>query len=444
MYVGAMGGAPPGPEQPFVLGRYAVYGVISPGGGSSVHYARLLGMGGFARTVAIKRIDPSLAAAARELLGGARRLTRIRHTNIVPTVDVVAERGELYLVMEYVPGETLERLLRPLGERGERVPPRVACGIVAGMMRGLHAAHDAKASKGTALGLVHGDLAPHNVLCGADGVARLLDFGLARAQLPYAAPEQLRGPATPQSDIYAAGLILWEAITGRSPVRGASDAETMERIEASVIEPPSKLVLGVPREIDIIALRALAREPRARYATAKEMARDSRGVHRRRGDERRRRVGGEERRPGARASRGDRPRDRARGAAGSAAERARAAADASPRGTRQRRVPRRARARSADARARERRGDVRARAPRARDDEAVDRPPPHVRARRVRARVRGRRGRAHDPLPRPARPDEPRARPRRAPAAARRVGGLRKIARTAHARPCARAEGDQP
>src|SRR5580765_4421486 len=134
-----------------IVGRYALYGEIASGGTVAVHYGRLVGAGGFTRTVAIKRLHPHVAND-RELiemfLEEARLATRIRHPNVVPTIDVVTEYGgELFLILEYVPGETLARLVRPLAERGERVPPRIACGIAAGILRGLHAAHDAKSSK---------------------------------------------------------------------------------------------------------------------------------------------------------------------------------------------------------------------------------------------------------------------------------------------------------
>jgi eukaryotic-like serine/threonine-protein kinase len=242
-----------------------------------VFFGRLLGAGGFTRTVAIKHLDPRWAAAhggARELLRQTRALTRVRHPNVVPTLDAVEDGDQLFLVTEYVPGETLDRLLAPLAVRGERVPPRIACALVAGVLRGLQAAHEAKSSRGEPLGIVHGDVAPRNVLVGADGTPRILDFAFARPAPPYMAPEQARGETTSSTDVFAAGMILWEALTGRSALSGAPDAVTLAGNLVAVVEPPSKLVLGVPREVDVITMLALKPDPRNRYASAKDMARD--------------------------------------------------------------------------------------------------------------------------------------------------------------------------
>ncbi len=244
---------------------------------ASVFYGRLLGAGGFSRTVAIKQVDPRWTEALggpHALLAKTQALTRVRHPNVVPTLDAVEEGDQLFLVMEYVPGETLDRLLAPLAIRGERVPPRIACALVAGVLRGLHAAHVAKSSRGEPLGIVHGDVAPRNVLVGADGTPRILDFAFARPALPYLAPEQAHGETTPRSDVFAAGMVLWEALTGRSAIVGEPDAATIDGRVATVVEPPSKLVLGVPREVDAITMMALKPEARNRYASAKDMARD--------------------------------------------------------------------------------------------------------------------------------------------------------------------------
>ncbi len=241
-------------------------------------HGRLVGVAGFSRTVALKLIDPRWVEAhggARAFMERARELGRVRHPNVVPTLDAVMEEEEqVYLVAEYVPGETLDRLLAPLALRGERVPPRIACALVAGILRGLHAAHEARASRGEPLGIVHGDVSPRNVLVGADGVPRLLDFAFPRPTLPYVAPEQAHGDATPRTDVFGAGMILWEALTGRSALFGEGDADTVDGHDVTVVEAPSRLVLGVPREVDVITLRALRRDPNERYASAKDMARD--------------------------------------------------------------------------------------------------------------------------------------------------------------------------
>src|SRR5262249_24957061 len=151
------------------------------GGMATVHLGRLSGPVGFTKTVAIKRLhaqfahDPEFVAM---FLDEARLAARIQHPNVVQTLDVVSTDGELFLVMEYVRGETLSRLVR----MGEPIPPRIVVALISGVLQGLHAAHEAAADDGRALALVHRDVSPQNVLVGLDGTARLLDFGVAKAE----------------------------------------------------------------------------------------------------------------------------------------------------------------------------------------------------------------------------------------------------------------------
>src|SRR5262245_49268372 len=151
---------------------------------ATVHLGRLLGPVGFSRTVAIKRLhaqfsqDPEFVSM---FLDEARLAARIRHPNVVPTLDVVATGGELFLVMDYVAGESIAKLLRAVATKKEMVPIRVIAATMAGALHGLHAAHEAKDERGEPLGIVHRDVSPQNILLGADGVPRVLDFGVAKA-----------------------------------------------------------------------------------------------------------------------------------------------------------------------------------------------------------------------------------------------------------------------
>ena len=156
-------------QQVRVVGRYALYNAIAAGGMATVHLGRLLGPVGFSRTVAIKRLHAQFASDPEFVsmfLDEARLAARIRHPNVVPTLDVVATGGELFLVMEYVPGESIARLARTLRENHEALPTRILSAIMAGVLHGLHAAHEAKDERGVPLGIVHRDMSPQNVLVG--------------------------------------------------------------------------------------------------------------------------------------------------------------------------------------------------------------------------------------------------------------------------------------
>jgi eukaryotic-like serine/threonine-protein kinase len=276
---------------PRVLGRYALFEAIAAGGMATVHFGRLLGPVGFARTVAIKRLHPHYAADPQilaTLLDEARLVARIRHPNVVPTLDVVAEQGELLLVMDYVQGESLSALIRQCLGRGTLVPPDMAATMLAGVLHGLHAAHEALDEHGQSLGIVHRDVSPQNVLVGVDGVARVVDFGVAKAavrvgestndghlkgKLGYMAPEQTTGEVGRRTDIYSASVVLWETLTGRRLFTGDNNMEVFAKVMAGCQEPPSRYALGVPKALDVVTMRGLSLDPQARFETAREMAR---------------------------------------------------------------------------------------------------------------------------------------------------------------------------
>ena len=273
-----------------ILGRYVLHGEIAAGGMAAVHLGRLLGPVGFARTVAIKRLhaqfakDPEFVAM---FLDEARLAARIRHPNVVPTLDVVQDDDEIFLVMEYVQGESLARLIKASNARDEPIAPEIACAVVNQTLLGLHAAHEATSERGTALEIVHRDVSPHNVLVGVDGIARVLDFGIAKAtsrlqttqdgqlkgKLAYMAPEQLeRADVDRRADVYAASIVLWETLTGRRVFVESSPAHLMKQVLDGKIMPVAELAPWVPASIQAIVARGLARDPDARFQTAKDMA----------------------------------------------------------------------------------------------------------------------------------------------------------------------------
>jgi serine/threonine protein kinase len=274
---------------PRMLGRYALYERIASGGMASVHIGRLVGPVGFARTVAIKRMHPHFAEDPEFVsmfLDEARLAARIRHPNVVSTLDVVAMKGELFLVMDYVQGESLAHLVRGATLRDECISPAIVATIMAGVLHGLHAAHEAKNDRGEPLEVVHRDVSPQNILVGVDGVSRVLDFGVAKAvgrlqttrdgqlkgKLRYMAPEQLRGTTTRLTDVYAASVVLWEALTNRRAFQAENEAQMVELLVGGCHDPPSKYAAGVPSALDAVAMRGLSVDPRERFQTAREMA----------------------------------------------------------------------------------------------------------------------------------------------------------------------------
>ena len=272
------------------MGRYALYGEFAHGGMATVHLGRLLGPVGFARTVAIKRLHPQYAKDpdfVSMFVDEARLAARIRHPNVVATLDVVVLDGELFLVMDYVQGETLARLLRLQRERREQTPVRVAIAVITQVLAGLHAAHEARNERAEPLGLVHRDMSPQNVIVGVDGVARVLDFGIAKAEgrvqttregqlkgkLSYVAPEQLKGdPVDRRTDVYATAVTLWEVLTGRRLFKAESEWQLVSLVMEVEVLPPSAYAPLVPPELDAIVLRGLSRDPNERYNSAFEMA----------------------------------------------------------------------------------------------------------------------------------------------------------------------------
>ena len=278
-----------GANQIFVVGRYEVHQAIASGGMASVHLGRLRGAAGFSRMVAIKRMhrhfaqDPDFEAMFTD---EARLAARVQHPNVLSTVDVVSAEGELLLIMEYVHGEAMSLLLHEMEKNGERLPPELTVSILSGVLHGLQAAHDAVDRFGRPLGLVHRDVSPQNIMVGVDGIARVLDFGIAKAadclhttrdgqvrgKAAYMAPEQLYGENVDRrTDVYSAGVVLWEMLVGQRMFDDSDQAALLKIAEAK-IEPPSSRVKGLSPAFDRVTMRALQKDRRDRYPTALEMA----------------------------------------------------------------------------------------------------------------------------------------------------------------------------
>ena len=285
----SLAATPKRPEQQ--VGRYAIFDEIAAGGMATVHLARLVGSGGFSRVVATKRMhrhflqDPNFKSM---FLAEARLAARVQHPNVVPILDVLSDDSDqLIIVMEYVHGESMLALLRSANRAKQAISVPIACAVVAALCEGLHAAHEAQNEKGEALGIVHRDVSPQNVLVGADGVARVLDFGIAKAvheqthtnpgtlkgKFSYMAPEVVHGAAvTRQADVFSAGVVLWEALAGKMLFGGTSEHERLMRIVAGNYPSPRQHNPRVSQALEAVVAKALDVDTRDRYATALEFA----------------------------------------------------------------------------------------------------------------------------------------------------------------------------
>jgi len=290
-------------ETELSVGRYLLHRPIARGGMATIHIARLMGDVGFSRIVAAKRLHPELAQDAElraMFLDEARIASKVHHRNVVPVLDVVSLGEEIVLVQEYVHGAPLSVLQRAAHQAKAPIPVPVAVAIALDVLAGLHAAHETNDEMGVPLSIVHRDVSPQNVLIATDGTARLLDFGVAKVEmaghvtrkgtfkgkLGYAPPEQIRGKATRQSDVYSLSVVLWELLVGRRLFSGVeSEAELVAKILAGDIMPITE-ALAAERAwqgnyrwsqveaLEPIVQKGLARDAANRYASAAEMADD--------------------------------------------------------------------------------------------------------------------------------------------------------------------------
>jgi serine/threonine protein kinase len=284
----SLDGDPPFPER---VGRYELLLPIGAGGMANVYLARSRGVGGFEREVALKIAHAHLREEAdftTGLLEEAKLVARLHHPNIVAVLDVGEDRWGVYLVMQYIEGDTLAGLAKWHRARGDRLPVPIALRILDDALRGLQAAHELHDEAGKSLSLVHRDFSPHNILVGIDGVARLADFGIAKVanriamtrsgmlkgKVQYAAPEQARGQDLDRRcDVWAAGVIAWELLVGGPLYPRGDDLATLLRI---VSEDPPRVRSAcddVTEALDEVVAAALVRDPERRIGSAEELRR---------------------------------------------------------------------------------------------------------------------------------------------------------------------------
>ncbi|MCB9611587.1 MAG: serine/threonine protein kinase [Sandaracinus sp.] len=277
-----------------VFGPYVLIRELATGGMGAVYLAREEREGGITRHVALKKIHDHLAkdtAFVTMFLDEARIASRIHHPHVCTVFEYGKVEGTYFIAMEYIRGLPMSELLHELGkESPESSPERLSLGVrlLIQACEGLHAAHELRDERGQSLQVVHRDVSPHNLFLSLDGTLRVLDFGIARAadrlaetthgrvkgKFAYMAPEQALGKEVDRrSDVFALGVVLWELLTLQRLFKRDAPAETILALVNQPVAPPSSIAPDVPPELDGIALKALARDPAERYATARDLAR---------------------------------------------------------------------------------------------------------------------------------------------------------------------------
>lgn len=268
------------------LGRYAIVRPLDVGGMGEIYLAEAVGLGGFAKRVALKRLRPELARSRQMramFLDEARIAASVVHANVASAYEIDEDNGNYFYTMEYVPGPDARVLMKRCASLHLRVPLEHAVKIGADVAAGLHAAHDTRRADGSPAGIVHRDASPSNVVIAFAGYVKLIDFGVARAdsrlahtrhgvvkgKLSYMSPEQCLGePVDRRSDVFTLGVLLYELTTGKRPFEAHSEYALVQQVVAAQVVPPSQLVRDYPMELEDIVLHCLQRKAGARYQTA--------------------------------------------------------------------------------------------------------------------------------------------------------------------------------
>ena len=276
-------------RQPVQFGKYLLLDRIAVGGMAEVFAAKAFGAEGFQRILAIKKILPTLGEDPEFVsmfVDEARIAVQLSHANIVQVLELGKHDESLFIAMEYVSGRDLRQLLDRYRRRGEPLPIPQACAIAARVCEALDYAHRKRDASENPLGIVHRDVSPQNVLVSFDGAVKLIDFGIAKAErrlretqsgilkgkFSYMSPEQVRGgPVDQRSDVFAAGVLLWELICGRKLFTGDSDFAVLEKVRKGEVPPPAGVNPAVPEALSRVVLAALAVEPHDRYQWCSEL-----------------------------------------------------------------------------------------------------------------------------------------------------------------------------
>ncbi len=281
-------GAQPSPsQQSFRFGKYQLFATLGHGGMADVFLAVAHGPMGFNKLTVIKRLKPVLSTepSFRQMfLDEARLAARLAHPHVVHTYEVGEEDGAYFLAMEYIQGQSLNRVVKQTLRRGQRIDPLVAGRIVADALDGLAYAHELTDYDGRPLSVIHRDVSPHNLLLGYDGNVKVVDFGIAKAasssteteigvlkgKVAYMAPEQASGVNVDQrADLFAMGIVFWEMLTHKRLMAADTAAITLHRLMNERIARVSEHVPGIDPRLDDIVARALEKDPRNRWPSAR-------------------------------------------------------------------------------------------------------------------------------------------------------------------------------
>lgn len=277
-------------ETPRTFGRYQMVRRIGQGGMAEVYLAEMVGLGGFRKKVAIKRLLPHYAQNERfvtMLEDEARIAAAIRHPNVAEVLDFGSVGGQHFIAMEYIDGIDLATILRGFRLQNTLLPLPAALYVARCVAEGLHAAHALKDAEGKPQEVIHRDVSPHNILVSYEGAVKLIDFGVAKAannstktrsgvikgKLQYMSPEQAQAQALDgRADIFSLGMTLYKMLTGRLPFTGQNEYQVYDQILRKKPVPPRRLMPEIPERVDAIVLKALRKNRARRFQTAQEMA----------------------------------------------------------------------------------------------------------------------------------------------------------------------------
>ncbi|MBX7100520.1 MAG: serine/threonine protein kinase [Myxococcaceae bacterium] len=274
-------------DQAAYIGKYRLLGRLAKGGMGEIFLARHEGPAGFAKTVVVKRIHRHLAHDGRlvdQFLDEARLAALLTHPNVVQVFELGEHEGDWFIAMEYIQGRSLRAVADTLAKRDEWLSPAFAAWIAAQALRGLHYAHGFTDDRGRPMQVVHRDVSPENILVGAGGAVKVVDFGLARTvkdaltgrlqgKFLYMPLEQLENSSVDaRVDVYAMGVVLYELLGGQRPRSAADPTELAHQLRTTTVTPLRELRPGVPESLAVLVERALATLPEDRFETALDFA----------------------------------------------------------------------------------------------------------------------------------------------------------------------------